>query len=260
MKKIVNILMVVLLMGSFSSCIEEQPVFPPYTAGGTALLSGVGGLFDLNDLPNSTYSFTIDVKHPDNVTISSVTIMKSLNGGTPVAHAEISSFPASITVTPADVVNGLGIGVDDLKLGDDIDFTLKVNTNNGTFSAQDNFDIKPACISDLAGMYSVVTSGEAGGGVGSYGTLDPVDVTVTEESPGTYSVDDISGGMYPGVWGGSPQEGTFSDVCNSLTINDFTDQWGDTFSGSGTVNADKTMTLNWSNTYGDNGESIYTPK
>lgn len=259
MKKIVNIFLITIFLGSFSSCLEDPKVVPAYTLGATALLSNVGGLFDLTDLPNSTFSFSVDVLAPDAVNVSSVTIMKSFNGGTPVAHAEITSFPASLTVTPADVVNGLGVAVGDLKLGDQFDFTLKVNTNNGTFSAQDAFNIKPACLSALAGTYSVVTSGEAGGGNGTYNNIE-ADVVLTETAPGVYRADDITGGMYPQFWGGNPEPGSFEDVCNTLTIRPVADQWGDTINGSGKVNEDGTLDLNWSNGYGDTGAAVYTPK
>ncbi|MDX2245138.1 MAG: hypothetical protein SF052_00065 [Bacteroidia bacterium] len=259
MKKIVNIFLLTILLGSFTSCLEESKVVPNYTLGATALLSNVGGLFNLNDLSTSSYAFSVDILAPDAVNVSSVTIMKSFNGGTPVAHADITSFPANVTITPADVVNGLGVAVGDLKLGDQFDFTFKVNTNNGTFSAQDAFTIKPSCVSDLAGTYTVVTSGEIGGGNGPYNNLAG-EVVLTETAPGVYEADDITGGMYPTVWGGNPEPGSFEDVCNTLTIRPVTDQWGDTIVGSGEVNEDGTLDLNWSNGYGDTGAAVYTPK
>lgn len=259
MKKIANILLLTIFLGSFSSCLEDPKVVPAYTPGATALLSNVGGLFDLTNLGSSTFSFSVDILAPAEVSVSSVTIMKSFNGGTPVVHADINTFPANLTVTPADVVNGLGVAVGDLKLGDQFDITLKVNTNNGTFSAQDAFSIKPACVSDLAGTYSVVSSGEIGGGNGPYNNIE-ADVVLTETAPGVYQADDITGGMYPQIWGGNPEPGSFEDVCNNITIRPVADQWGDTITGSGDVNEDKSIDLNWSNTYGDTGAAVYTPK
>ncbi len=126
------------------------------------------------------------------------------------------------------------------------------------------------CVLPLEGQYSEVTTGGAGDGSGNLGTpIDPWDYGVTLtitgvgcDGDGKYTIDDITMGMYVNYWGiAGPNPATF--VVNGTSITIITEEspdifYDDEFSGSGAVNPDGTISLSWSNGYGDQGNSVLT--
>ena len=120
-----------------------------------------------------------------------------------------------------------------------------------------------SCPSDLAGDYSSTMSGNLGDGSGgSSGTYADLGTTVTltadEESPGVYNIDDMSFGIYPDSYSIDAPPGRIQDICDNLTGLGDTDEFGDPFTITGTVNDDGTITISWSNTYGDSGTGTLT--
>jgi len=246
-----------------------------FVPGAIPTISG-GGFYDLLDLDNASATFNIDgLIEGEGATVSSVTVMKSYTGhindstivtGPTVEHVTIpvSEIPKSITVTANEAAQNADADFTQAKVEDHFNFTFVLNTEDGrALKSGPTISVPLSCPSALAGTYSVVTSGNQGAGSGTTsGTYEGVEATVViaEVAPGTYSVDDITGGMYPGVWGDIPVPGEISDVCNNITIQNTVDHYQDTFSGTGTVNADGTITITWNNGYGDDGVSVYTPQ
>jgi len=98
----------------FMSC-EEEDTFPFETKGATIAATNVG-FFNFYEINTTTFDFNVSSLGE---AISSVNVMKSYNGGTPVLHGTITQTPVAVSITAAQAVEGLGISVDDLQLGDE---------------------------------------------------------------------------------------------------------------------------------------------
>lgn len=249
-----------------SSCIEEPGDFIPYKEAAQVVPSGVAGIFDLVNIPSSAVSFNVDVINSSEVQVSSVTILKSYNGGTPVEHATISSWPTSLSVTPADVVAGIpgAPAVGDLKLGDSFTLTLVANTSNGAFRSPKTIKIDATCSSELAGMYEVVTNYTQHDFLPNYAT-NTFTAEITEVRSGVYAIADLSGGLYGdgpyvGAYGTMGIAAQFVDVCGTLTLDPVSDPWGEvdatiTLGEQGVITVTATAQA-----YGESWTSVYTPQ
>lgn len=113
-------------------------------------------------------------------------------------------------------------------------------------------EIRLACPSDLAGLYNTVN-------VGTGGTVN-YQVTITEIEPFTYRISDITGGVYAQVYGAEDNPAIFTELCGEISIVDQPDLvfGGDSFNGTGRVNPDGTIRINWSNEAGDSGVTTLT--
>jgi hypothetical protein len=268
MKKIFIGLFMLLAVGVITSCEEVVPI-PSYVEGASVVATNQAGIFDLLDLGGSMVTFDVDKFGPDNIPVSEIVIMKSLNGADPIEHARISTIPSSVSVSPAQAVAGTGVNVNDLALGDVFSITMLAVTPNGTFRAKQSLSIPTTCSSDLGGTYSVTTT---------YGYHDflpdfsthTMTVTVVDEGDGNYFIEDLSGGLYsvgPYVanYGTTGVPGTIQDVCNNISWTGIADDWGPFVPNPGKTNSvdpvTGVITLNWlAEAYGENGESIYTPQ
>ncbi|MEL6672220.1 MAG: hypothetical protein AAFR61_08500 [Bacteroidota bacterium] len=234
---------------------EEDPVSPvPFIQ-----LSEPVGEFDLNDLENAVYRFTISINPPPEVTVQEVIISRRYNRTDFINKVSVNTFPADVEVRLADVVASLdGLEVEDLASGDFIrlGFEVKAVGREICYIIPQFFFLNINCSSQLAGTYITRTSGKAGPGGG--GTFSNIlsEVSLTEIGPSRYRVSDLSGGMFKTVWGGSAEEGVIVDSCNSILVEPFTDQWDDTFQGNGYVRNDS-LVIFWQTSYGDAGTSIY---
>ncbi len=127
--------------------------------------------------------------------------------------------------------------------------------------------IRVICPSDLKGTYTVfwekLQTGDGSGGPNQTATnfvIAAADkVVITQVSAGLYQMDDMSFGMYPGIYSDAKPVGRMRDNCTKLTgLTSNVDQYADPFTITGVVNADKTIKITWSNTYGDGGTVILT--
>jgi hypothetical protein len=138
-----------------------------------------------------------------------------------------------------------------------------VSSNYGGLTVR----IRVICPSTLAAKYTVfwekLQLGNGTGGAAQSTTNFVIaaakEVTFTASGTGSYLVDDISFGMYPGLYQDSKPGGRINDACRKLTgpaTN--ADRYGDKFTINGDVQADGTLKIVWSNTYGDGGTVILT--
>ena len=86
------------------------------------------------------------------------------------------------------------------------------------------------CVSDLAGTYTAVTTYTAHDFLDDYPT-NTMDLVVTEEGDGVYSVTDISGGLYStgpyvDAYGTTGFAFTFSEKCGDINWTDQADPFG----------------------------------
>ena len=127
--------------------------------------------------------------------------------------------------------------------------------------------IRVICSSTLAAKYSVfwekLQLGNGSGGPGQTATnfviASAKEVVFTASGTGSYTVDDISFGMYPGLYSDSKPAGRINDACSKLTgPSSNADRYNDPFTINGVVNPNGTVKITWSNTYGDGGTVILT--
>lgn len=141
-------------------------------------------------------------------------IVKSLNNGNEVVVAETTNLPFDLTLNTVDeMISGLDVATSDLRIGDQINFLIKVYTDDGKFSYQgansSKFSVTVNCASDLAGAYNlrVITS-------------NGLDVSfpnemITEVTPGYYKTTSIYRWAVGSI---APDQGfNFNDVCGTLT-------------------------------------------
>lgn len=127
--------------------------------------------------------------------------------------------------------------------------------------------IRVICPSDLKGTYTVfwekLQTGDGAGGPNQTATnfvIAAADkVVITQVSAGLYQMDDMSFGMYPGLYNDANPVGRMRDNCSALTgLVSNIDQYDDPFTISGVVNSAGKLKITWSNTYGDGGTVVLT--
>lgn len=232
-----------LLSVAFTGC-EEDIDLPVEDKGAVISLSNVVGFFDKTD-DASVFSFDAGTLGE---AVTSFDILKSYNGGDAVLHSS-GNTPSSISITLAEALNGLGVAIDDLAIGDAITFSFdNLATPSGAYPSGVTVNAGVACASLLAGTYDYSTEPWCGG--------DPVtgQATWTEVGPGAYEVDDWAYGAYPACYGGfmaaSWGELQLVDVCNQLSISGL-DNYSETWSFSSITVDGSNLILSWMNTYMD---------
>jgi hypothetical protein len=134
-------------------------------------------------------------------------------------------------------------------------------------NAQFELFIVQLCISDLAGMYSVTTTYGYHDFLPSF-NVNTQDMEIVELGDGNYSVAEFTGGLYQsgpyaGSYGTSAQPLVFNENCGIISWSGQSDFWGNIIPLDGGVNgvdSDGVVTISWySDGYGENGVSVYTP-
>lgn len=246
---------------------------------------------DLADVNNGTpidLGLTVDVAQGD---VASMDIIAFYQRGTTVYRAvletDVVTFPATFHITQTDIIDAFAEinSAADFAIGDSFTVTAELTLKNGTvikilndngtrsygqdiansnvYKVTQVFNV--ACESDLAGTYSVLSSGTS---TDSGPTPDenpitnhPYTVTITANGGGSYTMSDGYGGLYLlwydiyGVTGDYP--GSFSDVCGVLS-GSYAEPFGTTVTLTGTVNPDGTLSIHWVNGYDDFGDSVFT--
>lgn len=156
MKKILYLLTCSLAL-ILSSCADDPNELQDLTIDGAVVViqNVAPDFFDLGDIANSFISFDISTK---GAAVSSLTIYKSYNGGDRIEHAKVSSLPATLSVTAAEAIDGLGITFDDLAVGDNITLSFEVESNGTTYGSGTKQVIAVTCFSDLAGTHTYTTN------------------------------------------------------------------------------------------------------
>ncbi|WP_298780639.1 hypothetical protein [uncultured Polaribacter sp.] len=117
---------------------------------------------------------------------------------------------------------------------------------------------------DLSGTWSGVTNA-----TNTDGQTPATDLatTVTISAAGTsgldYTIIDAYGGAYifhyGAAYGASWEiEGTFSEICGTTLTGTSTDHWGQVVDLNGTIIDSNTISISWTNPWGDEGTTVYT--
>ena len=90
-------------------------------------------------------------------------------------------------------------------------------------------------------------------------------VNITASGDNSFDLSDVSAGVYPIVYGDSDQPATVlvNTADQTLTVEEFSDIYGDLFSATGTYLLDEddnlvSFELDWENSWGDDGVTTYT--
>lgn len=168
--------------------------------------------FDLENsevtLTDSNAELTLTVStEPGHIAanVASYEVVKSFKGGAEVSVAESATLPFSVQMnTIAELFDGLNVDQTTLRIGDKINFKVKVKLNDGSVFYQasnaSKYSVTVNCLSDLAGDYA-------------WGTYQPL-LQLEEKSPGVYRMPYL--GRFSGIYWIE-----FEDVCGSLTITDW---------------------------------------
>jgi len=274
--RIIYFIILLVSLGMYS-CYEEEEYADNLSLGATIDVTADNAfiLGETNDI-----NISIEISQNAGAPVQSLVVTKQLitsSGNSDIVSQTINigennSIELAFNTSElfADVpVNSTVLAPDDLNPGDKWDFTFTIVMQDGrelTPGRGDNItSINFTCVSDLAGTYNTITDG--GTGDGSGGTASnfsglAYQVTITEIAAGTYEISDITGGLYALGYVASDNPAEFTDICDNITIDSQPDVvfGGDEFNGTGTVNADGTITIEWSNNWGDNGVTTLTPQ
>ena len=257
MKNITYLLGLILVLGVISSCTKEEDENPFASIEPQGAVVSVGNLqsdfFNLTDPDNAGVTFDLTTKGE---TVNSVTLLQSTKGAAPVELTTVSSFPATVSVSLADIMASSGLTIDDLAPGDQTVFSFaNVGTPSGTYPSGSSLTILMACPSDLAGTYSYSSSN-----MFCDGTMEG-EVELIANGGGVYTFNDWSFGAYPLCYDGFVAESwgtlTFTDECGEVFFSGDTDNYGDTWTFSSSLEGTE-WTITWENTYGERGTTVLT--
>jgi hypothetical protein len=180
MKNIRTIGLIITLIMILISC-EELP--DPAGLRGVAVVPGITGLnpgvFDVNDLENAYVQFTVII--PEGSSVNKATLIGSLNNNhANIPIAELTSFPAVVTISSSEAAQKLGIALGDLQKGDVFDFELLITSGSRT-TRSTPLVIPVAC------TYNVSMA------TGSYHSVSPDwnsegDITLTADADDPYKI------------------------------------------------------------------------
>ena len=239
------------------------------------LTAGSPSFIDLTGLDNLNLQFTVGVGVGEPTSFDLKAFYQTVDGdlyGPIILDAGVTTFPKEYSITGTDIVAAFSelSSADDIQVGDVLKFYTSYTFKDGSklevlnskgepnyyapdFNAYPNFTVKlefvVSCPSDLAGTYTVLSSGsstDSGTPPGTNPIVDyPYTVVVTDNGGGNYTISDGFAGLYI-LWyesSGSWVEPFGTDV--TLT---------------GMVNPDGTLSISWINGYDDTADAVYTPQ
>lgn len=236
----------------------------------------------------SNYSYTVEFVDDNgsaNVAEFYVNLTYRPVGGDPVGPIEITRVPASaltdsengfkqttIEVNSTTLSSALGLSFADFNAGDEFRIEGVIVNVNGiehtganssasvegaAFQGYFDFTRPLACPSDLTGTFSATTTNIWCDAAASA----TVDVTIEALGGGSYVFDDWSFGAYSQCYSATSVANSrgiiFTDVCEVVSFTGFTDDFGDTWTFDSSISGEE-WTINWTNTYGEAGNSVIT--
>lgn len=278
MNKLYLFLVTILASMSLTGCFEEQ--------GDDTILSGSYVEFEDGRLPNGrTVSFVrigpeqsdvveLQVNRVSTNSSSPITVDIAVDpASTAIAGVHYNFSGASITIPAGEFIASVPVTVltGNIDPSETPDLILTMTSANGA-QISSNYGnltvaIRVICSSELAGTYKVfweyLQTGDGEGGADqsttNYVIAGADQVVLTEAGTGAYQVNDISFGLYPGLYDDSAPAGKIYDACGEITGDDSNaDRYGDPFTITGMINEDGTISVSWSNTWGDAGDVILT--
>ncbi|WOC40779.1 hypothetical protein [Polaribacter sp. HL-MS24] len=137
-----------------------------------------------------------------------------MKGGAEAVVLETTTLPVSASFSSVnEFLDGLNVSASDLRIGDQIEFQVKVFTTTGNVyyegSNFSKYNVTINCASNLAGAYSLILSRDNGADVAFPNEI------ITEVSPGYYKTESTYRWAVGSI---APDQGfNFNDVCGTLT-------------------------------------------
>jgi hypothetical protein len=170
------------------------------------------------------------------------------NSGTIPANSSFGDLP--INILP-----------DNINPGEDLTLDIRLVSADVELASADpiSFRFAISCPSNLAGTMDYVHSNIWCGAPDVAGTTNLVAISDNE-----YKFDDFVFGSWVPCYGGGGVDGTdpaislrLVDVCNKISMQGI-DQYGDTYAYEIAAVSGASLTINWSNTYGESGTVVLT--
>jgi len=295
-----NIYILSLFLAVFAlntSCDDDGGTSAVPTTNGAlpdfAVVAGSSAFIDLTGLDDLKLQFTVGVGVGEPTSFDLKAFYLTVDGylyGPIVLDAGVTTFPKEYSITGTDLVGAFSelSSADDIQVGDVLKLFTSYTFKDGSqidilnskaepnylasdFNTYSDFTVKleyvVSCPSDLAGTYTVLSSGsstDSGPTPDENPIVDyPYTVVLTDNGGGNYTVSDGFAGLYIlwydiyGISGETP--GNFTDICGELSGT-----WGEPFGTdvtvTGTVNPDGTLSITWINGYDDTADAVYTPQ
>lgn len=257
MKKIITLLAIALSVVVFTNCEENETVIKTTVVSFENNYDGIDHLVDFSDPSTSILDIAV---YTNDITSADRTFNIYVSDES-TANSSDYTLPTSVTI-PANTNVGT-ITLD----AQPVDGTLIIGfeSGEGIIPAPElTINIIFFCSTDLAGTYAVVTNGTSTDGAAPNNPLVnfPGEVEIVKTGDLSYSMTDAFAGAYEtwycdnyGYCFATP--GSFSDVCGVLS-GSFDDYFGEPVALTGTNNYDGTLTISWSNVFGDTATSTYT--
>lgn len=269
MKNNIILFIFTMVVLTLSACYDDhEDYFSDHSPGAIVEVGNLSpGFFDFTSPDEAHIAF--DVSLQENTSgVNQVIMYKSYNNGTPVEFRTINALPSNETVTLAEASEGL-VDFGEIEIGDVFGFTFRSQMDDGrVITSAPSVNAVVSCVSDLAGTYDGVASGQSTDGC----CPDPVtgiekEIIVTSTGDGTYTISDFSGGLYfewyevYGITVDFPLPANIRDVCNDITIFNSSEPFGTAVTGGGSVDPSTgVITINWTNGYDDEGTVVLTPQ
>lgn len=257
MKRFLFIFTAMLTTVLFVGCQYEDDIPEPnYVSFGTT-----SGSVAVPQNGNGTY----DVKlYAANTTGSDRTFNVKVSEASTLG-ADSYSVPATVTIPANTNEATITVALSDTSISNSGDKLILEIEGSADLYVGDpvTINVTRDCPSDLAGTYSVLTSGQSTDGAAADPVVDlPYTVTLAKTGANTYSVSDIFAGIYIDWYCEAygycvDTEESITDVCGNLSAS-FTEPFGESATVTGTVNSDGTLTISFVNGYGDAATSVYT--
>jgi len=255
-------LSIALVFMIFTSCEVEQFDI----ANGGSLEAQVYPPSTINYVRGATDGISVQFNPFENPgkSIQSVSVYKQLKtalGNSEevlTAQGPADSFSQTNDELFADVpVGGQVLTENDLAPGDVWTLRYEMTMGDGkVLNVTTKTTIEFTCVSDIGGEYDGLTNW-----IDYYGVSDSYSYTTTlvDLGDGEYTLEDLSGGMEPIIWGNPAVEATIKDVCGTISLVS-ADYLYPYYITEASVDADGIVYIKWRNEYDENGETWLTPK
>ena len=257
----------------FPSCEDERLTpYDDYTDGSLPVLGNPEPSFlNLLSLDDAKSTFSMDIR--GNLEVDRVNLFVAHNnGGNPVPYKSISSFPSDVEVTAQEMMGVLGLSNADISYGDVFTITMDMDTPSGKLSPNTSLSIFVDCVPIItAGDYTVTTVYSFHDCIEQSFMEHTMDVTLSEVSPGVYSIPDFTGGLYSvgcyvNFYDSSAIPAEITELCGNISWSNVLDDYlGQEFiateGATNSVDANGVITISATgDKFGESWVSTYTPK
>lgn len=294
MKRLYIITLILAIFSLNTSCDNDggDSVIPTKKDGALPDFKKVAGsidFIDVMDLNSVDLQFTVGIGIGDAASFDLKAYYKTVDDklyGPVTLDENVGTFPKQYSLSSADLFNAFSElnDADDIQAGDMLKLFTTIVLKDGTqittltskgeanysldFEQFQAFNVKMeypvSCSSNIkTGVYTVVSNGTS-----TEPGIPPAvdysyDVTLTADGGGNYTISDGVAGVYIYWYSGFgytfETKGKFSDICGNLS-GSWVDGFSSTIVLTGTLNDDGTLSISWTNDFGDITNAVYTPK